>query len=124
MVICIYMANFAASIQCRVGAKFLYMRNDLFYVKQVGELTQFLSATGEPVSKRNVVLATFECKVNERGVFPEEQEFGVNIYGANAESFGLISGTLVAATLVVSTYVKDNEKNSKIRLLRYCPVSM
>lgn len=101
------------------------MRNELYYVKQVGEVTQYLSeSSGEPVSKRNVALATFECKVNERGVFPEEQEFGVNIYGPNAETFSLVPGTLIAATLVVSTYVHNDEKRSKIRLLRYCPVSM
>ena len=100
------------------------MRNDLCYVKEVGEVTQFLGESGEPVSKRNLVLATFECKVGERGVFAEEQEIGVTIFGANAENFNIIAGTLVAATLVTNTYVSNNEKQSKIKLLRCCPVSM
>lgn len=94
----------------------------IFYVKKVGELTGVQLSNGESIDKRNVVLTSRECRVNENGVYAHDQDFAVDILGDRAKNFQLKENTWVVATLSFSVREYNSTFYPEIRLVRYCEI--
>lgn len=93
--------------------------NRIFYVKSVGAMFPIKSKNGEEIMKRNVVLATWECRSGDSGPYAAEQAFAVDLIGERAENCALQEGQYIVADLTFATREYNGSYFGDVRLVKY-----
>lgn len=100
------------------------MLTGLFILSKIGVITNAKINQDEIMSKRIIVLTTYECYKGNYGPYAKERYLKIPIYGNSADDFNLPLNSLVAASILETDKDGESDKESHLKLLSICRITM